>query len=110
MKISKVTIFRILIFIVLGGKLMNAFFPFSESVKQGLNTAMFILIGIALLTACYFWEMGWRKIIFGICGTYLIVMNFLPDFDAQPLIGIACMVVPALIMGFSKEKKELAKE
>ena len=95
---------RTAVILILGSKLLNIFYPLSEPVKEIINIAMFVLIGGFFLLVSWFWEKNLVKYLIATCGTYLIVMNFLPDYDALPLIGIGCMVVPFLIIAFKKEE------
>jgi len=67
---------------------------------------MFSVIGIAYLIFAFAYENRIKRSILLICGTYLIVGNFLPEKSYLSLIGIVAVVVPMLIGRFSKETKQ----
>lgn len=104
MRVNPFLIFRLLLGVVLVGKIAGWFLHFNEVTNDVLNAAMFILIGIWFVSAAYAWESKLSKIVFLICGLYLIVMNFVPDFYAKSIIGIPCIVIPLLMMRFSKDE------
>ncbi|MCE5320800.1 MAG: hypothetical protein LLF93_06845, partial [Bacteroidales bacterium] len=112
MKKTLFTIFRILIGIILVGKISNWFLNYSDETNQILNAGMFALIGIAYLVGGFIWDKKLTNIIFLICGIYLIVMNFIDDFGLKSIIGIVCILTPMLIARFSPketDEKELAE-
>lgn len=112
MKKTLFTIFRILIGIILVGKISNWFLNYSDETNQILNAGMFTLIGIAYLVGGFIWDKKLTNIIFLICGIYLIAMNFIDDFGLKSIIGIVCILTPMLIARFSPEEtdeKELAE-
>ena len=112
MKKTLFTIFRILIGIILVGKISNWFLNYSDETNHILNAGMFTLIGIAYLVGGFIWDKKLTNIIFLICGIYLIAMNFIDDFGLKSIIGIVCILTPMLIARFSPEEtdeKELAE-
>src|SRR5690242_12510867 len=98
------TIFKVLIVLVLTGKIVNWFVNFSDETNYLLNTVMFCLIGISYLVMGYVWETKWVKGVAFACGLFIIVMNFLPKNITADIFGIACILIPMLIAGFYKEK------
>ncbi|WP_046746100.1 hypothetical protein [Kordia zhangzhouensis] len=106
MRIGPILIFRILLGIILLGKITNWFFKYNDTINYILNTAMFTLIGIWFVSAAYVWDSKRSKVVFLICGLYLIVINFVPDFYLKSIIGIPCIIIPLLIMRFSKHDDE----
>ena len=62
---------------------------------------MFALIGIAYLVGGLVWDKKLINIIFIVCGTYLIGMNFIGDFALKSIVGITCILTPMLIVRFS---------
>lgn len=113
MKKTLFIIFRVLIGIILIGKISNWFLNYSDETNQILNAGMFSLIGIAYLVGGFIWDKKLSNIIFLICGIYLIAMNFISDFGiSKSIIGIVCISIPMLIARFSPEEtdeKELAE-
>lgn len=106
------TIFRVLIGIILIGKISNWFLNYSDETNQILNAGMFTLIGIGYLVGGFNWDKKLINIIFILCGIYLIAMNFIGDFGLKSIIGIVCILTPMLIARFSPEEtneKELAE-
>lgn len=97
-------VFRILIGLVLIGKILNWFLNFSDAMNQILNIAMFCLIGIAYLVIGYLWDSKFVKIINITCGLFLLAMNFLTKNLALNILGILCILTPLLIARFYKEK------
>ena len=103
-KNNSIQIYRILIGIVLIGKISNWFLNYSDETNKLLNTVMFCLIGIAYLTFSWALDKAILKLIFVICGLYLIVMNFIPDFGWNSRIGITCILTPLVIGKFLPEE------
>ena len=100
-------ILSILVGIVLIGKVFGRFLDFSDETNQFLNTAMFSLIGVSYLTFAWAYEKTLLKAIFLICGIYVILMNFIPDFGwIKTVIGIVCVLTPLIIRRFSPEEKQ----
>lgn len=104
MKKAIIIIFKILIFAVLIGKILNWFFKFNYITNEILNTAMFCLIGIAFIFYGYWWDKKIMKVLLIVCGLYLITMNFIPQSNLVSIIGIVCIILPTLIVRFKKEK------
>ncbi len=102
--------FRILIGIVLIAKISTWFIQYSDETNKLITAAMFTLIGIAYLVGGFIWKKKSTNIIYLVCGTYLIAMNFFNDFALKSMIGIVCMLTPILITRFLPEtddEKEL---
>jgi hypothetical protein len=106
MKKTLFIVFRILIAIVLIGKMSNWFLNYSDETNQVLNASMFTLIGIAYVVAGYVWDTKLIKIIFLISGLYLMVISFVNDFYLKPILGIACILTPMLLVRFSPEEPD----
>lgn len=112
MKKTLFLIFQVLLGIVLVGKISNWFLDYSDETNQLLSAGMFTLIGIAYLVGGFAWNKKLTKLIFLICGIYLIAMNFIGDFEFKSIIAIACILTPMLIARYSPEetnKEELAE-
>ncbi|MGB0837437.1 MAG: hypothetical protein ACPGRE_05005 [Flavobacteriaceae bacterium] len=99
-------VFKILWGIILLGKILNWFLNFNDQTNEILNTAMFCGIGIFYLAAAWAFERLLIKIIIALCGAYLIIMNFLPEFPWKSIIGIIGIVVPMVFGNFISEEKE----
>ena len=97
MKKALYTAFKILLFFVLTGKILNWFMNFNDETNQVLNITMFTLIGIAYIVMGYVWDNKFRKIVITTCGFFLIVMNFFDNTVALAIIGIVCILIPMLI-------------
>src|SRR6056297_1493189 len=112
LKDKSVQVFYILLLIVIAANISDWFFNYSSETNHILNTAMFILIGIAYLTFSWAFEKTLLKIIFGACGIYVIVMNFLPDYIWISIVGIVCLLIPMIIGKFlpDDEEEELKEE
>lgn len=104
MKNKIFTAFKILIALVLIGKILNWFLNFSQETNQQLNMAMFSLIGIAYVVMSYSWNQQLLRIGIMSCGLFLIVMNFFPATTPLEIVGIVCILAPMLIARFYKEK------
>ena len=100
LKNNTLKIYGILIGIVLVGKISNWFLNYSDETNKILNTAMFCLIGIAYMVFSWTFDKIILKLALAICGTYLIAMNFIPDFSWNSIIGIICIVTPMIIGKF----------
>lgn len=98
------TTFRILIFLVLIGKVLNWFLNFNDEANQILNMAMFTLIGIAYIVIGYVWDNKLLKVVIATCGMFLIVINFFKNNLALDIIGIVCILTPMLIARFYKRE------
>lgn len=103
-------IFKVLIVIILIGKISNWFLNYSDKTNEILNASMFILIGIAYFVGGFIWEKKLMNIIFLTCGIYLIVMNFFGDFALKSIIGIVCILTPLLIVRFSPKNTDEIEE
>jgi hypothetical protein len=106
MKRSFFTIFRILLAIVLTGKILNWFLNFSDETNQVLNIAMFSLIGIAYMIIGFAWDNKLVKFIIVGCGAFLLVQNFLFPGLILNIVSIFCIITPLLIARFNKESRK----
>jgi ABC-type siderophore export system fused ATPase/permease subunit len=105
MKNTFFKVFRILIALVLIGKILNWFLVFNDEINQMLNIAMFSLIGLAYIVMGYAWDNKLLKIIVITCGVFLIAMNFFVKNVIIDIVGIACTLAPMLIARFYRNKK-----
>ena len=108
MKKISLKIFFILIGIVLIGKISNWFLNYSDETNEILNTTMFCFIGISYLAFSWTFEKTVMKFVFAICGIYVILMNFIPDFSWNKIIGSVCILIPMIIGRFFTDKEEEA--
>lgn len=106
MKNKLFILFRILLIVVLVGKILNWFLKFDPGTNQILNRAMFCLIGIAYLVMGYVWDKKILKVLITACGIFLIVMNFVPGRTWLSILGIVCILVPMIIARFQKKENE----
>src|SRR5688500_11404994 len=97
MKKALYTTFTILIFLVLGAKVLNWILNFSDETNQVLNTAMFTLIGIAYLVMGYVWDGLLLKVIITVCGLFLIARNFIGSNVTLDILVVVCIITPMLI-------------
>lgn len=58
---------------------------------------MFSLIGIAFISSGYVKGRKWVKIIFALCGGYLIIMRFMPEFEVKDYLAIVAIIIPLYI-------------
>ena len=110
LKNNTLKIYRILIGIVLIGKISNWFLNYSDETNKILSTAMLCLIGIAYLAFSWAFDKTILKLILAICGIYLIIMNFIPDFSWNSIIGIVCIITPMIIGKFLPEEEDDEEE
>jgi hypothetical protein len=106
MKKSLLFIFRILIGIILIGKISGWFFNYSEETNRVINAAMFTLIGVAYLAGGFIWNKKLINLIFLVCGFYLVGMNFVADFGFKSIIGFICILTPMVIARFLPEETD----
>lgn len=93
-------IYLIFLAIILVGKISNWFFNYSDDTNAILNTVMFSVIGITYLIMAWAFEKALVKGIFVLCGVYLIVMNFIPAYSWNSILGIVCILTPLIIVKF----------
>jgi hypothetical protein len=105
MKNALFTTFKVFIFIILFGKVLDWILNFSDETNDILNTAMFTLIGIAFLVMGYIWHNTFLRILITLCGVYLIVMNFFNN-ALSDLTGIVCLLIPMFIARAYKEEND----
>jgi len=106
MRDSFFTIFKILVALVLIGKILNWFMKFGDTINELLNMIMFILIGIAYLVMGYIWENRFLKAVVTSCGVFLIAMNFINKNVILDIAGIICILTPMLIARIHKDKRD----
>jgi len=106
MKKTLTLIFQVLLGIVLLGKISNWFLDYSEETNHMLSAGMFTLIGVAYLVGGFVWEKKLTNVIFLICGTYLIAMNFISDFELKSILAIVCILTPMLLARFSPKESD----
>ncbi len=103
-------IYGILIGIILIGKISSWFLNYSNETNKILNTAMFCLIGITYLVSSWAFDKTILKLILAICGIYLIIMNFIPNFSWNSIIGIICILTPIIIGKFLPKEDDNEEE
>lgn len=97
------TVFRLLIFLVLAGKVLNWLLHFSVKTNQVLNVIMFTLIGIAYIVMGFVWDNKPSKAVIAACGVYLIGMNFFASTPALNIMAIVCIVTPLVMARLQKK-------
>ena len=97
MKKTLHTIFTILIFAVLLGRMLSWVLNLNEDIDRMLNIGMFTLIGIAYIVMGFIWDNKILQLIILTCGVLLIVMNFLENNTLLNIIGIVCILTPMII-------------
>jgi hypothetical protein len=100
-----IQIYRVVLFLVLVAIVLGYFIDFGDEIDALIRTIMFCLIGIAYLTFAWAYDNPALKLTFLICGVYVIIMNFLPDFEIKSIIGIICMVTPFILLRFLPEEE-----
>ncbi len=105
-KQNAIQIYRILLGIVLAGNISDWFFNYSDKTSQLLSTAMFCLIGLAYLVFAWAFDRRILKLLFGISGAYLIIMNFTPDFTPKYFLVLVCIVAPIFAGRFFSEEED----
>jgi ABC-type siderophore export system fused ATPase/permease subunit len=102
-------VFRILIALVLIGKMLNWFLEFSNETNRVLNILMFSLIGIAYIVMGYVWEHLLTKSVILTCGLFLIAMNFFTNSTLVNIMGIISILTPITIARLARDKEERVK-
>ncbi len=108
LKQNSIKIYNILVGIVFIGKISNWFLNYSDETNKILNTTMFCLIGISYLAFSWAFDKIVLKFVFAICGIYVILMNFIPDYSWDSIIGIICILTPMIIGRFLPEEEALS--
>jgi drug/metabolite transporter (DMT)-like permease len=98
-------IYLVVLAIVLVGKISNWFFNYGDETNAILNTVMFSVIGITYLVMAWAFEKALVKGIFVLCGVYLIVMNFIPAYSWNSILGIVCILTPLFLGKLSQHKE-----
>lgn len=101
-----IQIYRATLFLVLIVLFSRHFTDFNEKFIDILWTIMFCLIGIFHLTMAWAFDKPALKLTFLSCGVYVIIMNFLPDFEIKLIIGIICIVTPFIILKILPKEDE----
>lgn len=96
-------IYLVLLAAVLIGKISGLFLHYSDETNKILDTIMFSMIGFFYLVTSWAFDKKIIKITLAVCGIYLIVMNFIPDFNVKSIIGIICIITPLIIGRFSSK-------
>ena len=99
-------IFLTLLGIILIGKISNWFLNYSDETNQILNIGMFTIIGISFLFMGFTLKKKLLNIMYIVCGTYLIGMNFIGNFQLKSIIGIICILAPILVAKLSPEESD----
>lgn len=99
-------IYRILILVVGAGIVLTLFIG---KPNEGLNRivlgAMCILIGIAWVVMGIVWDRVVIKLTALLSGVFLIVVAFLPPNDVLQFISLICILLPILLVRFSKDEE-----
>ena len=101
MKNNIFKLFKVVIGVVLFGKVLSWVLHFNDPVNHLLNTAMFCLIGLAYLVVGYSWDNKIASLVIVACGLFLLVMNILPRNVILYITGIVSIIIPMLIARFS---------
>lgn len=101
-----IQIYRVVLFLVLAAIVLGYIFDFGDEIDALIRTIMFCLIGIAYLTFAWAFDKLALKLTFLSCGVYVIIMNFLPDFEIKSIIGIICIVIPFILIRILPEEDE----
>lgn len=110
LKKNILNVYRVLLGMVIVGKISNWFLNYSQEINAILNTTMFCLLGIAYLAFSWSYDKKILKVIFAFCGIYLIIMNFIPDYNWNSILGIVCIITPILIGRFLPEEENNEEE
>lgn len=105
MKKNAFSLLRVLVAIILLAKILGWFLNYNEKTNTIINSLMFIVIGIYYLIFGVALTELKLKITLIISGIFLICMNFLPNSIVLSIIGIACIIIPILLVKYSKEFK-----
>lgn len=104
LKDNIIQVYRIILGVVIVGKIASRFLNLSDDINTLFTTALFSLIGLTYLVFSWAFNTRWLKLVFALCGIYLIVMNFIPKFSWSSIIGIICIVTPMIIGQFLPEE------
>ncbi|GAB2626892.1 hypothetical protein [Belliella aquatica] len=93
-------------FLVLTTIVIGYFIDFGDQIDALIRTIMFCLIGVDYLTFAWAFDKPALKLTFLSCGVYVIIMNFLPDFEIKSIIGIICIVIPFILIRILPDEEE----
>ena len=96
--------------IILVGKISNWFLDYSDATVHVLNIAMFSMIGVVYLAFAWAFDRPILKLILGVCGIYLIFMNFIADYNWKSIVAIICMLTPMIIGRFMPNEADNKEE
>lgn len=99
-----ITLYFILLVGVLIAKISNWFIDYSNEVDYIITTAMFCLIGIAYIWQSFSQTQNTYKVIYFICGVYVIGMNFIERDNIITIIGIVGIILPMILNRFKRNK------
>lgn len=99
-----ITLYFILLVGVLLAKVSDWFINYSKEVDQVITTSMFCLIGIAYIWQSFSQTQNVYKVIYFVCGAFVIGMNFIERDNLITIIGIACIITPMILNRFKKNK------
>ena len=90
--------------IILIGKILNWFIDFDPSFSNGLNLAMFTLLGIYWLYQAWSYDHKLIKALFFIGGIYLLLLKWIniPDFLSGVFIGL--VLAPWILVKLNPKK------
>ncbi|NVK85180.1 MAG: hypothetical protein HWE21_12715 [Cytophagia bacterium] len=103
------TAYFILLSVVLLAKVANWFLNFNYEIYHLISTTMFCLIGLGYIFMNHHtFTKKWPKVLTIICGSYIILMNFIERNTILTIIGIICIVTP-LILARLMDNKRISK-
>lgn len=105
MKKNLFSVLAILIAVILVAKISGWFLNYSEQTNRIINTLMFTIIGFYYIVNGLLLNLLKIKFTLLISGLFLIAMNFIPQNYKVSIIGIVCIIVPMLLVRYSKELK-----
>lgn len=98
MKKTLYTIYFILIALVLPAKVANWFLDLNRELTNLISTVMFCLIGLGyIFMNQHTFDQKWPKILTMVCGSYIILMNFINKNTFLTIVGIICIVSPLIL-------------
>lgn len=94
------TLFRIFTIIAAAifiAKISAWFADYSDSTKNFINAAMFVVIGAYIFTTGIFLDKLSNKILFMLCGIFLMVFKFFPENAFLSIAAILSILIPVII-------------
>lgn len=102
-----IIIFPILAFAgVFIAKISNLFLHYDEETNRLINSLMFCFIGVWYIADSLKQSKTAFKILFLVCGGYLILMNFIETNPFLKILGILSIIIPLIVIRRNRKRKQ----